>query len=254
MAKRFLNDRAGREFNGGDRRIFKKTLPCFPDKRNILLSGLATFAGCLILILCVDRSLALVMRSMNPSIREFFKFVTIFGKSTAYLILSGLLFIFLYLASKSVKWANYSQLLRKYAWISLFLFASIAVSGLLIDILKVIFARYRPVMLYEAGKYGFTFFKFSPARVLSFPSGHANTIFALMTALCLIVPRYRFIFLAIAILVAANRVIIGAHFLSDVIAGAYLGVITPLYFKAFFLSRGIDIFSKKGPVKSVQNK
>jgi len=165
-----------------------------------------------------------------------------------------LLFIFLYLASKSVKWANYSQLLRKYAWISLFLFASIAVSGLLIDILKVIFARYRPVMLYEAGKYGFTFFKFSPARVLSFPSGHANTIFALMTALCLIVPRYRFIFLAIAILVAANRVIIGAHFLSDVIAGAYLGVITPLYFKAFFLSRGIDIFSKKGPVKSVQNK
>ena len=217
----------------------------FPSSWRIFVSGILSLGVCLLLFLYIDRPAALAMHALDPAITGFFIHVTRLGKSTAYLVTFGVLFLLLYPASKIKRWQEYHRRLRKYALCFLFLFISIAASGLLTDFLKVIFARYRPVMLYEAGKYGFTFFKFSPASMLSFPSGHANTIFAFMTALYLIVPRYRFVYFTIAVLVAASRVIIGAHFPSDVIAGAYLGVVTTLYLKGLFLSWGMDIFNKK---------
>jgi len=217
----------------------------FPNSKKIIVPGVLTLVVILFFIIFFDRQIALYMCILNPSVVKLSRFLTRFGKSTAYLVTFGVLFLLLYPASRLKRWEKHHRRLSKYAWCFLFLFISIAASGLLVDILKVIFARYRPVMLYEAGKYGFTFFKFSPASMLSFPSGHANTIFAFMTALYLIVPRYRFIYFTIAVLVAASRVIIGAHFPSDVIAGAYLGVVTTLYLKGLFLSWGMDIFNKK---------
>lgn len=217
----------------------------FPNSKKIIVPGVLTLVVTLFFIIFLDRQIALYMRIISPSVVELSRFLTHFGESTAYLVTFGVLFLLLYPASRLKRWEKHHRRLRKYAWCFLFLFISIAASGLLTDFLKVIFARYRPVMLYEAGKYGFTFFKFSPASMLSFPSGHANTIFAFMTALYLIVPRYRFIYFTIAVLVAASRVIIGAHFPSDVIAGAYLGVVTTLYLKGLFLSWGMDIFNKK---------
>lgn len=217
----------------------------FPDVKKIVVSGIIILSACIVSIAFADRTVAVLVCSLDNTITSFFSHVTRLGESTAYLLTFGVLFLLLYPASR-VKWlGKYRQRLSEYAWCFLFLFVSIAASGLLVDILKVIFGRYRPVMLYEAGKFGFTFFKLSPANMLSFPSGHANTIFALMTALYLIVPRYLFFYFTIAVLVAASRVIIGAHFPSDVIAGAYLGTTTTLYLKGFFLSRGMDIFNKK---------
>ena len=215
-----------------------------PDKRGIFLSALATLAVCLISILIADRPIALAMRSVAPSIRTFFSYVTLFGNSTPYLTFLGMIFILFYPASKSESWRSHAEVLRKYALFSFFIFVSIALSGILTDVLKVIFARYRPVMLYNERKYGFIFFRTSPAKLLSFPSGHANTIAAFMTALYLIKPRYRFIYLLIALMVMASRIVIGKHFVSDVVAGAYLGVLTTYYLRGFFLLHHVDIFSK----------
>jgi membrane-associated phospholipid phosphatase len=61
--------------------------------------------------------------------------------------------------------------------------------------------------------------------VHSFPSGHATTAFAMATALSVIYPKGRFLFFAIAILACAQRLFAGAHYLSDVIAGAILGYV-----------------------------
>ncbi len=140
--------------------------------------------------------------------------------------------------------------LRKLAWVALFLFVAVAASGLLVDTLKVIFSRYRPVMFYKKGIYGFALFKFAHSRwSLSFPSGHADTIFALMTALFLLTRRYRLFFFSFAVLVAISRVLVGAHFPSDILAGSYLGVVTTLYLKGFFLAKGINIFPDTLPQK-----
>ena len=62
----------------------------------------------------------------------------------------------------------------------------------------------------------------------SFPSGHATTIWACGVALAILFPRWRLLWYALAILVSMSRVIIGAHYLSDVLAGAYVAVMTVL--------------------------
>lgn len=222
----------------------------FPDTRKILISGILTFLVCFFLFLYIDRTAAFAVRALSPWFVKYFLWITVLGNSSSYLTVSSVVFLTLYSASRMKRWETLYRRFGNYAWVALFIFISVAASGLLTDALKIIFARYRPIMLYESGKYGFTFFKFSSARMLSFPSGHANTIFAFITALYLIKPRYRFAYFAIAVLVAASRVITGAHFPSDVIAGAYIGVVTTLYLRGIFLSRGIDIFGKRGQEKS----
>jgi membrane-associated phospholipid phosphatase len=59
---------------------------------------------------------------------------------------------------------------------------------------------------------------------LSFPSGHAACAFAAAMALSILLPRWRRAFYAVAVLVAAERVLENGHWLSDVVAGAALGV------------------------------
>ena len=66
-----------------------------------------------------------------------------------------------------------------------------------------------------------------------------------MTALYFIKPRYSFFYLLIALMVMASRIIIGEHFLSDVIVGAYIGYITTRYLKGFFEFNRIDIFASR---------
>ena len=56
-----------------------------------------------------------------------------------------------------------------------------------------------------------------------FPSGHATQAFALFTALAFFLPRGRLLFLVLATGVALSRVVMGEHFLSDVVAGAGIG-------------------------------
>ena len=58
---------------------------------------------------------------------------------------------------------------------------------------------------------------------LAFPSGHATLAFASAAALSYLSPRGRWLFLTIATGTALSRVVMQAHFYSDVIFGAALG-------------------------------
>ncbi len=246
-----MSDALLSEFKREIRTLRQRPLrPYLPNFWAILLTGLAVAVACLLLIAYVDRPLALSMRAVDPRVQRFFSYVTLLGLSTPYLILSGITFILLYPASKRERWQRHAPGSRKIALSAFFIFVSIALSGLLTDALKVVFARYRPMMLYRNGHYGFIFFRLSPARVLSFPSGHANTIAALATALYFIKPRYLLLYIFVALMVMASRVVIGEHFLSDVIAGAYLGILTTCYLKAFFEFQRVELFqhgTRSGP-------
>ncbi|MGE5612353.1 MAG: phosphatase PAP2 family protein [Bacillota bacterium] len=60
---------------------------------------------------------------------------------------------------------------------------------------------------------------------LAFPSGHACTAFATAAALAMLLPGWRWGFYAVAVLVAVERVAENAHYVSDVVAGAALGIL-----------------------------
>ncbi len=64
-----------------------------------------------------------------------------------------------------------------------------------------------------------------PPDQFSFPSGHTITAFAIITPLLALYPEHAFALSFCALSIASSRIILGMHFLSDVIAGASIGTI-----------------------------
>jgi undecaprenyl-diphosphatase len=62
-----------------------------------------------------------------------------------------------------------------------------------------------------------------PPDQFSFPSGHTITAFAVAVSLSLFYPSLSVGLLFCAVSVAASRILLGMHFLSDVLAGALIG-------------------------------
>ncbi len=72
-----------------------------------------------------------------------------------------------------------------------------------------------------------------PPDKYSFPSGHSITAFGIAVSVGLFYPELQVCLLAAALLIACSRIILGMHFLSDVIAGSAIGV--GLGFAAFHI-------------------
>lgn len=161
---------------------------------------------------------------------DFFQIVTRLGVSTWYLVFSFALFLFFRFVRKN-------DLLSKRC---LFIFLCVGASGLVTDLLKMLFGRCRPKVFFLNGLYGFQFFR-TGYDFTSFPSGHATTVGALTAALWLLYPRYGIVYAVLAVLALASRVIVEAHFVSDVIAGAYVGTVTAVLLKRFFEARGVTL-------------
>jgi undecaprenyl-diphosphatase len=64
-----------------------------------------------------------------------------------------------------------------------------------------------------------------PPDQFSFPSGHTITAFAVSMSLAAFYPELGIGLLFCAISVAASRILLGMHFLSDVLAGATIGAL-----------------------------
>lgn len=74
-----------------------------------------------------------------------------------------------------------------------------------------------------------------PPDKFSFPSGHTITAFSILTPLIVLYPEYSFEFAFIAVSIAASRIILGMHFLSDVLVAAPTGALLG-FFALIFLS------------------
>ena len=66
-----------------------------------------------------------------------------------------------------------------------------------------------------------------PPDQFSFPSGHSLTAFAVVTPLIGHYPALMWHLLFCAVSIAASRVVLGMHFLSDVLAGAAIACAPP---------------------------
>jgi undecaprenyl-diphosphatase len=64
-----------------------------------------------------------------------------------------------------------------------------------------------------------------PSDRFSFPSGHALNAFAIGSVIALAVPIAAVPILALAGSVAASRVVLGLHWVSDVLVGAFVGLL-----------------------------
>ncbi len=174
----------------------------------------------------IDLQMALFLFTIeNGSCKQLFDIITEFGRTELYLIPAFICYIFYRHRKKTVP-------ARK----SLYIFCTIAAAGLTVDLIKVISGRFRPDMYRLNGLYGFDFFRMD-SDFLSFPSGHAATVTSFAIALCLLFPRFRPLWLTYALLVSASRVIVSAHYFSDVLVGSFIGAsVAVLFYEKFFRS------------------
>jgi lipid A 4'-phosphatase len=176
-------------------------------------------------IIWIDRALAQFCHARASSgLHEFFDTVQRFGIGYPYLVVSGLAFAALRWGGMWQRLKSWEPAMRAAAVIPGFIFAAVAASGLLVDLLKILVGRTRPKLLFAGGTYDFGWFGWH-ADDWSFPSGHAATAAAVVTALWCLWPRPLLVYVFAAGLVALSRVVNGAHYLSDVIAGAALAVV-----------------------------
>ena len=140
--------------------------------------------------LIIDPLVLGVVREFDPATRTFFRGLTNLGKSSWILILSGgLALLFTWLGAKQLsrrRIAGYN-LTRQ---LLLFLFATIALSGVGVSLLKNILGRARPKLFDQLGPVEFQPFTFD-YDFASFPSGHATTTGALAGVLAIVWPGAR---------------------------------------------------------------
>jgi len=121
------------------------------------------------------------------------------------------------------------------AWVRnlLYICVSTAIAIIIGNGLKYLLGRYRPVMLFKHNLYGLHFFS-SQWPLSSTPSGHTVTAFALLTALALIFRRFAVVLLFLALLIGVSRVAVTAHYPSDVLLGAFIGIFTAIWTYRYF--------------------
>lgn len=137
---------------------------------------------------------------------------------------------------------------KRFYYFEEYLFASatsLLVAVSLKDFFKTIFGRYWTetfthdnLSLIKNDAYGFNFFH-SGSAYDSFPSGHSAVIFAVMTVLWIMIPRLRWLSVLCCTIVIVGLLGCNFHFPSDIIAGAFVGVIS-----AYFVLYASQIFAR----------
>ena len=154
---------------------------------------------------------ALNNANFNDSITIFSQLISRYGMA----LIAGINLILLLFTFKDEKMKN----LRP---VFLLTFLSYGVAGISGDLLKQVFNRPRPIITY-AGELNFLTGSNSP----SFPSGHATKSVALAVPLSFnnifnnqLTKVSKITVISTATLVCLSRIVLGAHYLSDVLAGA----------------------------------
>ena len=106
---------------------------------------------------------------------------------------------------------------------AIFIFFSAGFGGLILFIIKYTVQRVRPLPEVFSG--------------YSFPSGHSTIVVVFFISLLFVINKKKFLsMLAIFAIIAVpvSRVVLGAHFISDVVAGLLLGSIVVDFMKVYY--------------------
>jgi membrane-associated phospholipid phosphatase len=221
-------------------------------RRLAMASGLAL----LIILFCmfaIDGPIARAVLHAPHWMRWPFYQITQFGKSGWFLWPLGILF--LALASLPAASSRMSQAVMAAIMVRVgFLFTAIAVPGLFVTVVKRMIGRARPMVGGHIDAFAYAPFIWQAAYA-SLPSGHATTVFSVLAAFGSLWPRGRAVLLLYAFLIALSRIMVLAHFTSDVLAGAVVGTVGALMVRRYFALRrlgfsagpGNTIFAYPGP-------
>jgi membrane-associated phospholipid phosphatase len=197
---------------------------------NALALAASVFA---LLAILLDPYLVLWRTALPMPLRTFFSFFTDFGKADWILIATGLSVIIAFVTDVTHLRPRFrvSHAIRVTA--AAYVFVAVALSGIIASLGKHVIGRARPKLFADNGSFAFDFWAWD-SDWAALPSGHATTGMAFGVALALLFPRLRWLFLCLGFWIVASRGFVGAHYPSDMFAGALLGALT-----AWLLARAL---------------
>jgi membrane-associated phospholipid phosphatase len=170
--------------------------------------------------------------------------LTDFGRATWILVpTGGLLVLIAVLASAGLSRISQHVLAAGAVKLS-FLFTACALPGLMVTTVKRLIGRARPLVDGSANPFLYHPFGWK-VEYAGMPSGHATNAFAAAVAIGALWPRARPFMWAYAIVIALTRVALTAHFPSDVLAGAFVGVGGALLVRRWFAARRLAFFQNQ---------
>jgi undecaprenyl-diphosphatase len=213
-----------------------KSWPFGISRKNALLFALG-FAVLIAGLYFLDRPLSVWGTGLPQDVRDFFEWVTEWGESDWILIPTLIAWLVAWLLSLVTK-ENIRLALRELAAISGFIFVGVGLPGLIVTILKRIVGRGRPETWSVDAPLSFQLLSWREYDYQSFPSGHAQTAFSFAAVVAFLWPKAFWPAMVFAAAVSVSRIIVGAHYPTDITAGAVLGVLGAYAVRAFFVSRG----------------
>ena len=184
----------------------------------------------------LDLGLYLYFREFNKSLlevslKDFFVNISTLGDSFWYFLISIVAIILIFIKNKLNLLKDISfESVRGFFY---YLVLSLAFNGLLTQLLKHLIGRSRPNHTTFDGSFGFDFFSLD-SNFHSFPSGHTSTIFILALVFSKVIPNLKYFFISYASIIAFSRVVVGAHFLTDVFGGVLIAVVSYKIINIFF--------------------
>jgi membrane-associated phospholipid phosphatase len=179
--------------------------------RPFLVFTALTLPACVLLILWLDKPLALAFHQYAAGAVPFFASLT-HAVDTAYAAANikgrPTLFWALWLAYLVGRWG----LRRRWATVFLITLLTHLASVVSANVLKLAINRPRPGVLFTPGY----------TESFSFPSSHTAIYWSLFLPLAVAFPRWRWPLLAVPTLVALGRLVLGVHYMSDVWAAIWL--------------------------------
>jgi membrane-associated phospholipid phosphatase len=224
--------------------------------RQLAIAGAAIVALFLLGLFFVDATVTNAVMRLPHGVNAFFDEITDYGKSGWFLWPLGLLF--LALAALPPVLPRIAQLVLAAIMVRVgFLFVAIGLPSLFVTIIKRMIGRARPMATGHVDPFAFSPFIWR-SDYAGLPSGHSTTAFAVLVAFSTLWPRARTMFLIYAVLIAMSRVVVTAHYTTDVLMGALVGTVGALMVRRWFALRrlgfsiGPDGVSHQYPGPSVR--
>jgi membrane-associated phospholipid phosphatase len=204
-----------------------------PAWRRHLVHGVIAAVTIALAMILIDQRAYQFASGLPPWLVDGFYAITDFGRSGWILVpTGGLILVIALLASPALDHMTRGVLAMLVVRIG-FIFIAVGLPGLLVTIVKRWIGRVRPS---AQGPFAYEPFSWRP-EYASLPSGHTTTAFAALVAIGAIFPRARAFLWGYALLIALSRIVVTAHYSSDVIAGAAVGVFGALWVRDWFARR-----------------
>ena len=165
------------------------------------------------------------------NLKDFFVNITELGDSLWYFLICTIFFLVSFVL-KICKVLSAKKFVKaKNCFFTFVIYLS--VTGIVTQIIKHLVGRVRPNHANFDSGFNFDFFT-TNSNFHSFPSGHASTAFILSLLAGIFFPKIKYVIYFVGTLIATSRVVVGAHYFTDVLAGIILSIIVFKILNSFF--------------------